>query len=97
MVEGQLISVAAEEDIVATLTTFNSYIDVNENTIECLFQSLEVVNAIFVKKGKKIPTPHLSKVIKMGIKQIIERSTSWIWARKISAWNTQSCASNLKI
>ena len=35
MVEEQLISVAAEKDIVATLTTSNSFIDVDENAIEC--------------------------------------------------------------
>ena len=37
MVEEQLINVLAEKDIVATLTTSNSYIDVNEGTIECSF------------------------------------------------------------
>ena len=52
---------AAEEDIVAALTTSNSYIDVDENAIECFFQYLEVVNATFVMEGKKIPTPYLSK------------------------------------
>ncbi|XWS34810.1 hypothetical protein CRYUN_Cryun21dG0069400 [Craigia yunnanensis] len=35
VVEEQLINVVAEEDIVATLTTANSYIDVNENAMEC--------------------------------------------------------------
>ena len=67
VVEKQLISVAAEEDIVATLTTFDFYIDVDENVVECSFQSLEVVNATFVGIGKKVPTPQMSKVIKTGI------------------------------
>ncbi|XWS34982.1 hypothetical protein CRYUN_Cryun21dG0084800 [Craigia yunnanensis] len=52
--EEQLIGVAAEEDIVVTLTTANSYIDVNENAMECSFKSLEVVNATFVVISKKI-------------------------------------------
>ena len=51
VVEEQLISVAAEEDIVVTLTTFDSYIDVDENAIECSFRSLEVVNTTFVGIG----------------------------------------------
>ena len=71
MVEKQLISVAAKEDIVATLTTSESYIDVDENVVECPFQSLEVVNATFVGIGKKIPTPQLSEVTKSRIKQTV--------------------------
>ena len=71
MVEEQLISVVAEEDIVTTLTTFDSSIDVDENAIECSFQSLEVVNATFVRIGKKILTPQLLEVTKMRIKQTV--------------------------
>ena len=73
MVEEQLISMAVEEDIVATLTTSNPYIEVDENVVECSFLTLEVVNATFVGEGKKILTPRLSKVFKMRIKQIIEK------------------------
>ena len=57
VVEEQLIIVAAEEDIMATLSTSDSYIDMDENVVECSFQSLEVVNASFVGIGKKISTP----------------------------------------
>ena len=71
VVEEQLISVVVEKDIVVTLTIANSCIDVDKNAIECSFQSLEVVNATFFREGKKILTPRLSKVIKMGVKQII--------------------------
>ena len=71
MVDEQLINVAIEEDIVATLTTSNSYIDVVENAIECSFQSLEVVNATFVGIGKKVPIPCLSKVTRKGVKQTV--------------------------
>ena len=37
VVEEQLISVAVEEDILAALTTSNSYIDMDKNAIECSF------------------------------------------------------------
>ena len=73
MVEEQLISVAAEEDIITTLTTFNPYIEVDKNAIECSFQSLEMVNTTLIRKGQKIPMPHLSKVTRMGVKQTIEK------------------------
>ena len=55
----------------ATLTTFDSYIDMDENAIEYSFQYFKVVNATFVGIGKKISTPQLSKVTKSGIKQIV--------------------------
>ena len=71
VVEEQLISVSAKEDIVVTLTTFDSYIDVNEGAIECSFQFLKVVNATFVGIGKKVPIPHLSNVTKRGVKQTV--------------------------
>ena len=75
VVEEQLISVVVKKDIVMTLTTSNPYIEVDENVVECSFQSLDVVNAIFVRKGKKIPTPRLSKVTKMRVKQTIDKTT----------------------
>ena len=55
----------------ATLTTSNSYIDMDENAIEYSFQYFNVVNATFVGIDKKISTPQLSKVTKLGIKQTI--------------------------
>ena len=73
MVEEQLVNVVAEEDIVAMLTTSNSYIDVDENAIECSFHSLEVVNATFVGIDKKIPIPRLSKVTKTRVKQTVDK------------------------
>ena len=71
VVEEQLINVSAEEDIVATLTISNFYIDVNESVIECSFQSLEVVNVTFVGIGQKVPTPQLSNVTRKGVKQTV--------------------------
>ena len=69
--EEQLISMATEKVIVAALTIANSYIDVDENAIKCSFQSFEVVNATFFVEGKKILTPCLSKVTKIGVKQTV--------------------------
>ena len=71
MLEEQLISVLVEEDIIATLTTSNSYIDVNKGAIECSFQSLEVVNATFVGIGKRVLIPRLLNVTKIRVKQTV--------------------------
>ena len=53
MVEKQLINMADEEDIITALTTFNSYIDVDDNAINCSFQPLKVVKATFVGEEKR--------------------------------------------
>ena len=45
----QLINEAVEKDIAITLTTSNSYIDVDENVIECFVQSWEMINDIFAE------------------------------------------------
>ena len=72
-VEEQLNSVAAKDDVIATLTTSNSYIKIDENVVECSFKSLEVVNTIFVEEGQKILTPRLLKVTRIGVKQTVRR------------------------
>ena len=50
VVEEQLIKVVAKEDVITILTTSNPYIKVDENAVECSFQSLEVVVQHFSKK-----------------------------------------------
>ena len=57
---------AAEEDVIATLTTSNPHIEIDKNVVECSFQSLEEISATFVEEGQKISTPRLSKVTRMG-------------------------------
>ncbi|KAL4281173.1 hypothetical protein GQ457_03G014310 [Hibiscus cannabinus] len=69
MIDGHLISVGAEEDI-ASASTDAPYIDMDENAIECAFQSLEFVNATIVAERKKIPKPRLSKNTMMGMRLI---------------------------
>ncbi|KAL4312735.1 hypothetical protein GQ457_01G014900 [Hibiscus cannabinus] len=68
VIDGRLISVGAEEDIIASTSTDAPYIDVDENAIECTFRSLEFVNATFVVERKKISKPRLSKNTLMGVR-----------------------------
>ena len=63
----------ATEYVIAMLTSSNSYLEVDNNAIECSFYSLEVVNATFVGMSKKISIPWLSKVTKIGVKQIVSK------------------------
>ena len=48
----QLIN-RAEEDTTMTLTTSNSFINVDENTIECSFQSWKMINATFAEEMRR--------------------------------------------
>ncbi|KAK8707142.1 hypothetical protein V6N13_058206 [Hibiscus sabdariffa] len=68
VIDGRLVSVGAEEDIIASASTDAPYIDVDENLIECTFRSLEFVSATFVAVRKKIPKPRLSKNTMMGVR-----------------------------
>ena len=48
MIDGQLICVAAEEDMIATTSSGAPYIEVDEKAMECSFKSLEFVNAMYL-------------------------------------------------
>ncbi|XP_052885760.1 uncharacterized protein LOC128294070 [Gossypium arboreum] len=65
--EGRLVTVNAEEDIIASVTSNAPYVGTDDEAIECSFRSLEFVNATFVVEGNKIPTPSISKTTRMGL------------------------------
>ncbi|WRX14220.1 Reverse transcriptase domain - like 10 [Theobroma cacao] len=69
--EGQLISVCAEEDILAIQPSSAPYVEATEEVPECSFRSFEFVNATYVGERKVIPTPCLSVATKMGVKQTV--------------------------
>ncbi|XP_017972561.1 PREDICTED: uncharacterized protein LOC108661171 [Theobroma cacao] len=69
--EGQLISVCAEEDILAIQPSSAPYVEATEEVPECSFRSFEFVNATYVGERKVIPTPRLSVATKMGVKQTV--------------------------
>ena len=68
MIEGQLVCIAIEEDMIAATSSRAPYVEADEKVMECSFRSLEFVNAMYVKEGAKIPMPKLSKVTYLGIK-----------------------------
>ncbi|KAA3473961.1 hypothetical protein EPI10_024296 [Gossypium australe] len=69
--EGRLVTINAEEDIIASVTSDAPYIGVDDEAIECSFRSLEFVNATFIVEGNKIPIPKISKTTKMGLQLTI--------------------------
>ena len=68
MIEGQLVCIAVEEDMIAAASSGAPYIEADEKAMECSFKSLEFVNTMYVKEGAKIPMPKLSKVTHLGIR-----------------------------
>ena len=48
VIEGQLVSVAAEEDKITTTSSRAPYVETNEKVMEYSFRSLEFVNVMYV-------------------------------------------------
>ncbi|KAE8654932.1 No pollen germination related 2 [Hibiscus syriacus] len=71
VVDGQLICVGAEEEIIASITSDILYIETNEDALECSFRALEFVNATFIAEGSKIPHPRLFDCTKMIVRQTL--------------------------
>ncbi|XP_016752731.1 uncharacterized protein [Gossypium hirsutum] len=66
--EGRLVTINAEEDIIAAITSDAPYLEANDEAIECPFLSLEFVKVTFITEGNKIPMPWLSKTTRMGLR-----------------------------
>ena len=60
VIKGQLVSIAAEEDMIAATSSGAPYIEVDEKAMECSFRSLEFINAIYVGEEAKVPMLKLS-------------------------------------
>ena len=58
--EGQLVSIAIEEDMIAATSLGAPYVEIDEKAMECSFRSLEFVNAMYVGERAKVPMPKLS-------------------------------------
>ncbi|XP_016730683.2 uncharacterized protein [Gossypium hirsutum] len=59
--DGRLVTINAEEDIIATVTSDAPYVEANEEAIECPFRSLEFVNATFISEGNELPVPRICR------------------------------------
>ncbi|XP_016740316.2 uncharacterized protein [Gossypium hirsutum] len=65
--EGRVVTIDAEEDIIASVTNDAPYLETSDDAIECSFRSLKFVNATFILEGNKIPIPRISKTTRMGL------------------------------
>ncbi|XP_012468931.1 uncharacterized protein LOC105787011 [Gossypium raimondii] len=69
--EGPLVTISAEEDIIATVTNNAPYVETDDEALGCSFQSLEFMNAMFIIKGDKISVPRISNTTKMGLQLMV--------------------------
>ncbi|XP_040955928.1 uncharacterized protein [Gossypium hirsutum] len=65
--EGRVVTIDAEEDIIASVTNDAPYLETSDDAIECSFRSLEFVNTTFIREGNKIPMPRISRTTGMGL------------------------------
>ncbi|XP_052490838.1 uncharacterized protein LOC128043069 [Gossypium raimondii] len=65
--EGRVVTIDAEEDIIASVTNDAPYLETSDDAIECSFRSLEFINATFIREGNKILMPRISRTTEMGL------------------------------
>ena len=73
VIKGQLVSIAAEKDMIAATSSGAPYVEVDEKVTECSFKSLEFVNAMYVGEGAKVLMPKLSKNTHSSIRQVSDK------------------------
>ncbi|KAA3480927.1 RNA-directed DNA polymerase (Reverse transcriptase), Ribonuclease H-like protein [Gossypium australe] len=66
-----IVTIKAEEDIIAAVTSDAPYLETNDEAIECSFRSLEFVNAAFITEGNRIPIPKISKTTRIGLQMTV--------------------------
>ena len=66
--EGQLVSIAVEENMIAVTSSGAPYVEVDKKVMEYSFKSLEFVNAMYVGEGAKVLVPKLSENTHSGIR-----------------------------
>ena len=71
VIERQLVSIDAKEDMSAAISSRTPYVETDEKAMECSFKSLEFVNAMYVGEGAKIFVPKLSEITHSGIRQVL--------------------------
>ncbi|XP_016752831.1 uncharacterized protein [Gossypium hirsutum] len=67
VIEGRLITINADEDIIASVTSDAPYVENDNKAVKCSFRSLEFVNSTFIAEGSRIPILKISGATKMSL------------------------------
>ena len=70
VIEGQLVSIAVKNDMIAATSLGTPYVEIDEKVMEYSFRSLEFVNVMYAGEGAKVPMPKLSEITNLGIRQV---------------------------
>ncbi|XP_017974513.1 PREDICTED: uncharacterized protein LOC108661585 [Theobroma cacao] len=73
IVEGKIVCVNGEEDLLISKPANTPYVEVAEEVPECSFRSFEFVNTTYVGERTTLPIPRLSKTTKMAVSQIVRK------------------------
>ena len=71
VVKESLITVVAEEDMIATTTVTTLYLEVKEDATECSFRSFEILIATNIKDKPEALMSHLSQNTRMILRQTV--------------------------
>ncbi|XP_016673244.1 uncharacterized protein [Gossypium hirsutum] len=69
--DGRLVTINAEEDIIIAVTSKASYVETNEESIECSFRSLELANATFISEGSEPKVPKIARATRMALQMMV--------------------------
>ncbi|XP_016667297.1 uncharacterized protein [Gossypium hirsutum] len=70
VIDGRLITINAEEDIIVAVTSKAPYVETNEESIECSFRSLEFVNVTFISEGSELLVPMIATATRMALQMM---------------------------
>ncbi|XP_040967871.1 uncharacterized protein [Gossypium hirsutum] len=73
--DGRLVTINAEEDIIAAVTSKAPYVETNEESIECSFRSLEFVNMTFISEGSELLVPMIARATRMALQMMAGKGT----------------------
>ncbi|XP_052484280.1 uncharacterized protein LOC105786759 [Gossypium raimondii] len=71
--EGRLVTINAEESIIASVTSNAPYVETDEEAVECSFRTLEFINTTFIAEGNRIEIPKISKTTRIGLQLMVGR------------------------
>ena len=75
VIDDKVVTIRAEEEMIANTFTDDIYIEPNEEALDSSFQSFEFINATFVGEGLSIVEPHLSKSTHSGLKMTVGKGS----------------------
>ncbi|XP_040931872.1 uncharacterized protein [Gossypium hirsutum] len=67
----RLVTINAEEEIIAAVTSNAPYVEANKEAVECSFRSLEFINATFILEGNEVSVPKIFKTRRIGLQMTV--------------------------